>query len=691
VIGAALLLWGWQSGFLLVGALMGLVIEASRVVGLRWDFSERDFRRIWDFTTVLFVATAVYLFTSTEGPGALAGLLAGASPAAQSRAVSETAQAMLVLFRWAPMVFFLFVSAQAYSTTEFIPWTVFSLIRRRSQARQPPPLPNVPDGLNTANRYLAVCLLAACVPVQPNEWFYPCLALLVSAALWNRRSPRYRFATWALLVLAVMIGAFFAQRGFYQLAAWADAQSTAWLDQFVNRDTDPRENRTALGQIGRVKLSGKIVLRVQSKDDRAVPSLLREASYRFFRYPNWAGTGKIRDFAFVQTDTNSATWELAPGQHAEHALTIAQYLKGRGEGARRGLLALPHGIVRLENLVAFLVSTNRLGVVRVDEGPGLVLFDAYYRRGTTLDSPPDQDDLTIPLNEEAALGQVVNEFHRAGQSTNQILRNLAAFFTDKFQYSTWLAPPPRGRTNYTPLARFLLQTRSGHCEYFATAAVLLLRKAGVPARYAVGYAVQEKSGRQYLVRQRHAHAWCLVWVNGAWQDFDPTPASWVPAEEARASWMEWLTDAWSRLWFEFSKWRWGQARLRDYLLWALAPVLAVLLIRLVVGHRRRRLRRQELGSTAPLLQPGSDSEFYQIEQVLARQGLFRHENETPRYWLARIKNHPLLLALSDSVRGVLELHYRYRFDPAGLSSSEREALRVQARRCVENLCHPRKP
>ena len=61
------------------------------------------------------------------------------------------------------------------------------------------------------------------------------------------------------------------------------------------------------------------------------------------------------------------------------------------------------------------------------------------------------------------------------------------------------------------MSRFLLRTRSGHCEYFATATVLLLRQLGIPARYAVGYAVHEATGRKYVVRQRDAHAWCLVW------------------------------------------------------------------------------------------------------------------------------------------------------------------------------------
>ncbi|MBT8330725.1 MAG: transglutaminase-like domain-containing protein, partial [Deltaproteobacteria bacterium] len=39
------------------------------------------------------------------------------------------------------------------------------------------------------------------------------------------------------------------------------------------------------------------------------------------------------------------------------------------------------------------------------------------------------------------------------------------------------------------IENFLTRSRSGHCEYFATATVLLLRQAGIPARYARGYSV----------------------------------------------------------------------------------------------------------------------------------------------------------------------------------------------------------
>ena len=40
---AALLFWGWQSGFLLAGALVGVVLESARFIKARWDLTERGF------------------------------------------------------------------------------------------------------------------------------------------------------------------------------------------------------------------------------------------------------------------------------------------------------------------------------------------------------------------------------------------------------------------------------------------------------------------------------------------------------------------------------------------------------------------------------------------------------------------------------------------------------------------------
>lgn len=73
---------------------------------------------------------------------------------------------------------------------------------------------------------------------------------------------------------------------------------------------------------------------------------------------------------------------------------------------------------------------------------------------------------------------------------------------------------------------FLLDSDTGYCVHFATAATMLLRYYGVPARYATGYLTRAEAGEWKTVTQDEAHAWVEVYVDGyGWTVFDPTPAS----------------------------------------------------------------------------------------------------------------------------------------------------------------------
>jgi hypothetical protein len=261
---------------------------------------------------------------------------------------------------------------------------------------------------------------------------------------------------------------------------------------------------------------------------------------------------------------------------------------------------------------------------------------------------------------------------------------LRAFFGNQFSYSLWQRASLKGGTNETPLSRFLMETRSGHCEYFATATVLLLRELGFPARYAVGYGVHEGSGDKYVVRQRDAHAWCLVWnaATSTWEDFDTTPASWIAEEGKRASMFQWLSDGWSRIKFEIARLRWGQTNFRRYMLWLLLPVLLFLLYQIV--FRRRNRRRDKTGSTADSTAawPGLDSEFYQLEAKLRDLGYERRSGETIQCWLDRVTRSGAAASFRTALEEVLGLHYRYRFDPRGLGADGRTELRQQVQVCL---------
>ena len=84
------------------------------------------------------------------------------------------------------------------------------------------------------------------------------------------------------------------------------------------------------------------------------------------------------------------------------------------------------------------------------------------------------------------------------------------------------------------ISYFLTESRKGYCTSFASAAVMLLRASGIPARYAVGLSVDSedlqnapltKEGLHALsVNDHHAHAWVEVYVDGlGWRPCEMTP------------------------------------------------------------------------------------------------------------------------------------------------------------------------
>lgn len=95
-----------------------------------------------------------------------------------------------------------------------------------------------------------------------------------------------------------------------------------------------------------------------------------------------------------------------------------------------------------------------------------------------------------------------------------------------------------------PVEDFLLNQKSGHCEYFASAAALMMQSVGVPARVVNGYKgshLNEVSGK-YEVKQRYAHTWMEAYIDRQWETYDPTPASAREEIVNKARNMDWWND-----------------------------------------------------------------------------------------------------------------------------------------------------
>ncbi len=109
------------------------------------------------------------------------------------------------------------------------------------------------------------------------------------------------------------------------------------------------------------------------------------------------------------------------------------------------------------------------------------------------------------------------------------------FFHSEFNYTLEL---PRSAREAT-LDYFLFERGEGHCEYFSTAMVVLLRSLGIHAREVNGFlGGQWNDFGQYLaVTQNEAHSWVEVWFPGfGWVQFDPTPAG-AGTSAAVTSWL----------------------------------------------------------------------------------------------------------------------------------------------------------
>lgn len=692
---AALLFWGWQADFLVIGGCLGVLLESAQFLRARWDLDDADFNRIWSFCVLLVVASAGYVFTTNDGG---AGGLFHGDHAARN-AINSAALTTTRFLRWLPLATFPFIAAQIFNTRPTVPLTAVSLVlrwRRRMGDRA-----FAGHYLDISYPYFILCLFSAGIHTNTGSqtyFFGECV--LIAWALGAIRSPRLGISIWlGAFVLAAglgLLGDFGINLGQREIQNF----NAQWMARFFHQQTDPTQSITAIGQIGELKLSDQIVIWLEPAAMGRVPSYLREASYRKYGALNqtWYAGLTGNDFEHIPAEANGTSWVLRAGQTNTAAVNIACYLNGwsRELEAPEGLLPLPSGSHRLDNIPAeMLLKKNQTGAV-LAAGRGLVIFDAHYGPGATLDSPPNfgtNSDLIVPAEEKPALNQVLSEINlTATNSEFSKLLVLQKFFDGKFVYRMWQGADKKATTNASPLTRFLLTSRSGHCEYFATATVLLLRELGIPARYAVGYAVHETSGTGFIIRERDAHAWCLAWnaTTQSWEDFDTTPPSWVAIESRHAAWLERLSDLKSWLGFQIAKFRWRQAQLQQYIFWALVPVMVVLLYHIVFRHRKRT--RTDLGQKnlrLPDIWPGVDSEFYLLERQLAALGVLRQPSEPLADWLERALTAPGLAQLRAPVQTLLHLHYRLRFDPRGLNPAERECLKQQTNNCVNSLLPPK--
>ena len=647
LLGATILFWGWQTGFWLAAIPLAIAYEGSRYINWRWQLLTADFRNVSHVCTVLLVGVLIYLLFND---GSL--------------------QLIFAFFQWLPIICAPLLIAQAYSTSDRVDLHALLFFKEGTGDRQQL------FPLDLTYPYFAFCILAASAANVREPYFYLGATALIGWVFISFRSQRFSAGLFlCLLLLSIGLG-MAGHTGMHNLQLALQHKTSRFFYRFYRPQTDPNQTSTAIGDIGSVKLSNQIVLRVKPAPGETPPKLIQQAAYSKYAAGFWAATNA--EFEPVEAEAENS-WILKEGSSSSKEITVSESLE------EENLLKLPDGSLQVNRLAVEQVEQNQYGTVQITGEPGLLSYQILYDPLQLENSPPTEEDLKVPQIERKAIAQIAAELALQERSPQKILSTVRQFFDTEFSYSLKLALQRRNRT---PLSAFLLDHRLGHCEYFATATTLLLREAGIPARYAVGYSVHEFSRweRQYIVRGRHAHAWTQVYLDGKWQAFDTTPSSWIAIEDDAASDWQYVRDFMSLIWFKLAQGRLILTTAGLRYLWWLAIPLVIIVARQFTGSKNQRsIKAFKLGNRNNQMFVGADSELYLIERELTKLGLKRDRHETWQDWFKRMSREPEHASLLAKLDRAIEIHYRYRFDPDGITLQEREQLRAICLTWLERL------
>ncbi|HMK08013.1 MAG TPA: transglutaminase domain-containing protein, partial [Anaerolineales bacterium] len=130
--------------------------------------------------------------------------------------------------------------------------------------------------------------------------------------------------------------------------------------------------------------------------------------------------------------------------------------------------------------------------------------------------------LEVPDDLAGRLANLAGEITQGAPTDYDKAESIVDWLRRSMHYVRESPGPPTGED---PVAWFLFDDKEGFCDYYASAAVLLLRSAGIPSRLAVGYAqgAYDAARRRYLVQAEDSHAWPEVYFPGiGWVEFEPT-------------------------------------------------------------------------------------------------------------------------------------------------------------------------
>jgi transglutaminase-like putative cysteine protease len=188
------------------------------------------------------------------------------------------------------------------------------------------------------------------------------------------------------------------------------------------------------------------------------------------------------------------------------------------------------------------VKLDKLGLLKdaesLDPGGRILRYESYAVTGYIPATTPDQ----LRAAGTAYPGYVVDDYLQLPSSVPMRVRDLATrtvagaqnpfdkavaiqdFLRKNYGYDLNVPETPPGRDT---VDFFLFDTLRGYFDYHASAMVVMLRSQGIPARLALGFAVDDtdrNGSGAYVVKDKNSYTWPEVYFPGVgWVPFNPTP------------------------------------------------------------------------------------------------------------------------------------------------------------------------
>ena len=168
--------------------------------------------------------------------------------------------------------------------------------------------------------YIATCVVTAGASNYRDIWFYFGVTFLTGWALLSIRPKRLSLVRWAILFVIIASLGFLAQYRLVEMQGFLETKLSELFIRFGQKNFDAAESKTAMGRIGSLKQSSRIVMRVK-QENGPVPERLRQSTFSTFEGDTWRGP---RNFESVSIEPDLVTWNLQPSTNETLSVRIIE-------------------------------------------------------------------------------------------------------------------------------------------------------------------------------------------------------------------------------------------------------------------------------------------------------------------------------------------------------------------------------